>query len=95
VQPQIAQFTSVCSYDRAGIGYSDTSSRPRTSKVMAEELHALFGGGGNCTALHSRRPFAGRIQCSTLCQPVSQRGRGHGAGRRFPSRPGESFPSGA
>jgi pimeloyl-ACP methyl ester carboxylesterase len=42
VQPQIAQFTRVCSYDRAGIGYSDSSSRPRTSKVIAEELHALL-----------------------------------------------------
>jgi pimeloyl-ACP methyl ester carboxylesterase len=42
VQPQIAKFTRVCSYDRAGLGYSDSSSRPRTSKVIAEELHALL-----------------------------------------------------
>ena len=42
VQPQIAKFTRVCSYDRAGLGYSDASSRLRTSKVMAEELHALL-----------------------------------------------------
>jgi pimeloyl-ACP methyl ester carboxylesterase len=42
VQPQIAKFTRVCSYDRAGLGYSDSSSRPRTSQVMAEELHALL-----------------------------------------------------
>ncbi len=46
VQPRIAQFTRVCSYDRAGIGYSDSSSRPRTSKVMAEELHALLRAAG-------------------------------------------------
>ncbi|MFZ1141145.1 MAG: alpha/beta hydrolase [Candidatus Sulfotelmatobacter sp.] len=46
VQPQIAQLTRVCSYDRAGIGYSDSSSRPRTSKVMAEELHALLQVAG-------------------------------------------------
>src|SRR5580700_2888226 len=37
VQPKIAQFTRVCSYDRAGIGYSEPSPRPRTSKVFAEE----------------------------------------------------------
>jgi pimeloyl-ACP methyl ester carboxylesterase len=43
VQPQIAKFARVCSYDRAGLGFSDSSSRPRTSKVMAEELHALLG----------------------------------------------------
>lgn len=42
VQPQIAKFTRVCSYDRAGLGYSDPSSEPRTSKVVAEELHALL-----------------------------------------------------
>jgi pimeloyl-ACP methyl ester carboxylesterase len=42
LQPQIAQFTHVCSYDRAGIGYSDSSPRPRNSKVFAEELHSLL-----------------------------------------------------
>jgi pimeloyl-ACP methyl ester carboxylesterase len=42
VQPQIAKFTRVCSYDRAGTGYSDSSSQPRTSKVIAGELHALL-----------------------------------------------------
>jgi pimeloyl-ACP methyl ester carboxylesterase len=42
VQPEIAKFTRVCSYDRAGLGYSDPSSEPRTSKVIAEELHALL-----------------------------------------------------
>lgn len=42
VQPQIAQFTRVCSYDRAGSGYSDTSPHPRTSSVFAEELHTLL-----------------------------------------------------
>ena len=42
VQPQIAKFARVCSYDRAGLGYSDSSSRPRTSKSIAEELHALL-----------------------------------------------------
>lgn len=42
VQPQIAKFTRVCSYDRAGLGYSDPSSQARTSKVIAEELHALL-----------------------------------------------------
>ncbi len=42
VQPQIAAFTRVCSYDRAGLGYSDPSPRPRTSNVIAQELHALL-----------------------------------------------------
>jgi pimeloyl-ACP methyl ester carboxylesterase len=42
VQPQIAKITRVCSYDRAGIGYSESGLQPRTSKVMAGELHALL-----------------------------------------------------
>jgi len=46
VQPKIAQFTRVCSYDRAGIGYSESSPRPRTSKVFAEELHTLLHNAG-------------------------------------------------
>jgi pimeloyl-ACP methyl ester carboxylesterase len=41
-QPEIAQFTQVCSYDRAGLGYSDSSPKPRNSKIFAEELHALL-----------------------------------------------------
>jgi pimeloyl-ACP methyl ester carboxylesterase len=42
VQPQITKFARVCSYDRAGLGYSDPSARPRTSKDIAEELHMLL-----------------------------------------------------
>jgi pimeloyl-ACP methyl ester carboxylesterase len=46
VQPQIAEFTRVCSYDRAGVGYSDSSRQSRTSEVMAAELHALLHAAG-------------------------------------------------
>lgn len=46
VQPQIAEFTRVCSYDRAGLGYSDSSPHPRTSQVMAQELHTLLHNAG-------------------------------------------------
>jgi pimeloyl-ACP methyl ester carboxylesterase len=46
VQPQIAQFARVCSYDRAGFGYSDSSPKPRTSEIFAEELHALLRNAG-------------------------------------------------
>lgn len=42
VQPEIANFTRVCSYDRAGLGYSDPSPEPRTSKVIAQQLHELL-----------------------------------------------------
>ncbi len=46
VQPAIAKFTRVCSYDRAGLGYSDSSPQPRTSKVMAGEMRTLLKAAG-------------------------------------------------
>jgi pimeloyl-ACP methyl ester carboxylesterase len=46
VQPEIAKFTRVCSYDRAGIGYSDSSPRPSTSNDFAQELHILLHSAG-------------------------------------------------
>jgi pimeloyl-ACP methyl ester carboxylesterase len=46
VQPKIAQFARVCSYDRAGIGYSESSPHSPTSKVIAEELHTLLHNAG-------------------------------------------------
>jgi pimeloyl-ACP methyl ester carboxylesterase len=42
VQPEIAKFTRVCSYDRAGLGYSDPTPQPRTSRVIAQQLHGLL-----------------------------------------------------
>lgn len=42
VQPQVAQFTTACSYDRAGYGWSDSGPRPRTAGRAAEELKRLL-----------------------------------------------------
>lgn len=36
----------VCTYDRAGLGWSDAGPSPRTSERMVEELHALLRGAG-------------------------------------------------
>ncbi len=46
VQPEIAKFTTVCSYDRRGLGYSEPSDEPRTSKVIVGELHTLLRSAG-------------------------------------------------
>ena len=51
VQPEIAKFTGVCSYDRAGLGYSDPSSRPRTSKSATKSMRSKRRSG-------QRRSFA-------------------------------------
>ncbi len=39
---QLAQFTKVCAYDRAGFGWSDRSPYPRTSQFIVRELEALL-----------------------------------------------------
>lgn len=42
VQAQVAQSTRVCSYDRAGMGYSEAGPLPRTAEHFAQELHLLL-----------------------------------------------------
>ena len=39
LQSKIAGFTRACWYDRAGIGWSDPPSSPRTSASVASDLH--------------------------------------------------------
>ena len=46
VRPAIAKVAQVVVYDRAGLGWSDASPRPRTAEVMAEELHTLLHNAG-------------------------------------------------
>jgi len=46
VQPEVSKFTRVCSYDRAGYGWSQYRSGPRTSTEIAEELAAALEAAG-------------------------------------------------
>jgi pimeloyl-ACP methyl ester carboxylesterase len=46
VQPAIAESTRVCSYDRAGFGWSDAGPEPRTLRQEAAELEWLLTRGG-------------------------------------------------
>jgi pimeloyl-ACP methyl ester carboxylesterase len=46
VQPGVAKFARVCSYDRAGAGWSDPGTQPRTSQRFVGELHALLNDAG-------------------------------------------------
>ena len=43
VQPEVAKFTRVCSYDRAGLGSSAPVPAPRTIVALTEDLHTLLG----------------------------------------------------
>jgi pimeloyl-ACP methyl ester carboxylesterase len=46
VQPELAKSTRVCTYDRAGMGWSDSGDQPRTSRQIVKELHTLLGNAG-------------------------------------------------
>ncbi len=46
VQPEVAKFTRVCAYDRAGLGWSERSPKPRTIANITDELAALLAGAG-------------------------------------------------
>ncbi len=46
VQPEVAKTARVCSYDRAGDGWSEIGPHPRTFKQIGYELHTLLDRAG-------------------------------------------------
>jgi pimeloyl-ACP methyl ester carboxylesterase len=46
VQPHIAQFTRVCSYDRAGLGWSKAGANPGDAQQAVADLHTLLVNSG-------------------------------------------------
>jgi len=46
VQPKVARTNRVCSYDRAGLGFSDPGPHPRSADLEAIDLHALLHDAG-------------------------------------------------
>jgi pimeloyl-ACP methyl ester carboxylesterase len=46
VQPEVAKFARVCTYDRGGMGWSDPGAQPRTSRQIAKELQTLLSDAG-------------------------------------------------
>jgi pimeloyl-ACP methyl ester carboxylesterase len=46
VQRRLATVTRVCSYDRAGMGFSDPSDAPSTASHAVNDLHALIRQAG-------------------------------------------------
>jgi pimeloyl-ACP methyl ester carboxylesterase len=46
VQPEVAELTRVCVYDRAGLGWSELSPKSRTAHNIVEELHTLLTKAG-------------------------------------------------
>ncbi len=46
VQDEIAKYAKVCTYDRAGFGWSDSARGPRTVEDRARELRVLLANAG-------------------------------------------------
>jgi pimeloyl-ACP methyl ester carboxylesterase len=46
VQREVAKFTRICTYDRAGLGWSDRGPQPRTAHDIVEGLHTLLARSG-------------------------------------------------
>ena len=42
VQQEVAKTTQICTYDRAGLGWSETGPLPRDAAHFAKELHTLL-----------------------------------------------------
>ena len=46
VQPALSSVTEVCSYDRAGQGFSDPGPLPRDTNALVDDLHTLLRAAG-------------------------------------------------
>ena len=46
VQPEVAGFTRICTYDRPGLGWSEDRHEPHDAKHFAQQLHALLQAAG-------------------------------------------------
>jgi len=65
----VAGFTTVCLYDRAGLGRSDPAWPPRSSHNVADELHALLG----YAEVSSPRVFVGHAIAALHLRVYAQR----------------------
>jgi pimeloyl-ACP methyl ester carboxylesterase len=85
VQPLLAATHRVCSYDRAGLGFSDAGPLPRTVQAEADDLHALVRAArldtplvlvGHSMASYIARLYAGAhpadVAALVLVDPVSE-----------------------
>jgi pimeloyl-ACP methyl ester carboxylesterase len=75
VQPNIGSDVRVCSYDRAGTGYSEASPWPRTSIFFVQELHQLLRNAGIPTPYilvgHSMAAYDIRLYASIFRSDVA------------------------
>ena len=77
VQPEVAKLTRVCSYDRAGSGWSEPGPTPRTGQQIANAAHFACQRW-YCWPLHTGGTLAGWFDRPLISEPVPYRRRGHG-----------------
>ncbi len=46
VRGRVTEFARACAYDRAGLGWSDAATSPRTTFAIVDDLHRLLVAGG-------------------------------------------------
>ena len=82
VQDTIARFTRVCSYDRAGLLWSDPRQGARNAATVASELAALARDSRCRLTLCHGRSFIRRALCAGFYGARSTRGRWRSVRRR-------------
>ena len=81
VQPEAARTTRVCTYDRAGMGFSEPGPLPRTAERFAQELHTLLQRRGHPRPVRAGRALAGRADGALVRARVPGRSGRGGADR--------------
>jgi pimeloyl-ACP methyl ester carboxylesterase len=75
VQQGVSRFTTACSYDRAGSGWSDAGPPPRTADRIAGELHALLANAGidppRLMVAHSFGALSARLYAAMFSSEVA------------------------
>lgn len=75
VQPRVATHARACSYDRAGMGYSDPSDSPRSSMAIVDDLHKLLQAAKIATPVvmvgHSMGGFDVKLHAAVYPEDVA------------------------
>jgi pimeloyl-ACP methyl ester carboxylesterase len=75
VQNQLAEHTEVCTYDRAGLGWSEPADTPRDPVTIVGELHSLLAEAGvqppYIMAGHSYGAILARVYATQYPQEVT------------------------
>ena len=86
LQGEVAKFAQVCTYDRAGYGWSEASHGPRTIEDRARELHELLSNA----EVHGPLIFVAHSYGGFIVRSYLRQFPGEGAGLVLVDTPSES-----